>query len=93
MDFRNSIAALFAIVALACLGGVTRSTGNGSQRDTRQGVSENHTRDAAFTSTRCLRRCDDGPTVRVLYRFGTKSLSIHCSSAECFVVLSKVKEA
>ena len=93
MDFRNSIAALFAIVALACLGGATRPTGDGLQWNMRQGVSENHTRNAAFVSTRCLRRRDDGTTVQVLYRFGTKSLSIHCSSAECFVVVSKAKEA
>jgi hypothetical protein len=93
MDFRNSIAALFAIVALACLGGATRPTEDRVQPDTRQGVSENHTRNAAFISTRCLRRRDDGTMVRVLYRFGTKSLSIHCSSAECFVVISKTKEA
>ena len=84
------MAVLFAIVALACFSGAPRSAGD---RDMRQSVSENYTRDTVFASTRRPRLHEDRTSVWVNYRFGTKSLSIHCSSTQCLIAVSKVREA
>jgi hypothetical protein len=56
-------------------------------------VGENYSGSTLNTSTFRHRRSDDSKTVQLLYRFGTKSLSIDCSSAHCLVVLSNVGEA
>lgn len=93
MNCRNPIATLCAIVAIACLANATQPIGARLSRCIHVEVGENHSGNALNTSTLHHRQSYDSKTVQLLYRFGTKSLSINCSSAHCLVVLSNAGEA
>jgi hypothetical protein len=88
MNLRNPTAALLAIATLACLAEATQSTGD---RHGRRDVTEDHSRGTLFISTRRDPRPEHRMTVQVFYRFGTKLLSVDCSSTYCLVVLSQTE--
>ena len=93
MNCRNPTAALFAIVAIACLANATQPIGARCSRYMHLEVGENCSGGTLYTAMFRHRRPDGSKTVQFLYRFGTKSLSINCSSEHCLVVLSNAGEA
>jgi len=93
MNRRDTTTTLFAIVAIACLANATQSIGDRFRWYVHRKVGENRSGDTLDTTTLRRWQLKDSNTVQVLYRFGTKSLSIDCSSARCLVVLSKAGEA
>ena len=93
MDPRNPTAALFVILAIAYLANATQSIGDCASRYIGQGVGKNGSGSTPFLAAHHYRRRDDSKTVQVLYHFGTKSLSVDCSSTHCLVVLSNAGEA
>jgi|GEM_PF-5189135 len=93
MNGRNPTAALIAIVAIACLANTTQPIGARFSRHAYLEAGENDSGGTLCVAMLRLRRPDDSRTIQFLYRFGTKSLSINCSSAHCLFVLSNAGEA
>jgi len=93
MNRRNSTTALFAIVAIACLANATQTICDRFTQYLHREVGEVCFGGTLHIATFRHWRPNDSNTLQVLYRFGTRSLAINCSSAHCLVVLSNTGEA